>query len=143
MSSDGAFGVRSPARTEAKFQAMLDAAPDAMVGVSRDGTIVMVNTQTETLFGYERKELIDQPVELLITDRVKAAHPGHRASYFNEPRTRPMGAGLELSGRRADGTEFPAEISLSSIDTEDGVIALAAIRDTTDRKKAEAKFQAM
>ena len=135
MTPDGGSSVRSPARAEAKFQAMLDAAPDAMVGVSREGIIVMANTQTEALFGYERQELLGRPVELLIPDRVKAAHPGHRARYFSEPRTRPMGAGLDLAGRRADGTEFPAEISLSSMDTEDGVLALAAIRDTTDRKE--------
>jgi PAS domain S-box-containing protein len=116
---------------------MLDAAPDAMVGVDREGTIVMANIQTETLFGYERGELIGRPVELLVPDRVKAAHPSHRAGYFTQPRTRPMGAGLDLAGRRADGTEFPAEISLSSIDTEDGMLALAAIRDTTDRKRAQ------
>lgn len=137
MTSDGASTVRSPARTEATFQAMLDAAPDAMVGVSGDGIIVMANSQTETLFGYEYEELIGRPVELLVPDRVKDAHSGHRASYFAEPRTRPMGVGLDLAGRRADGTEFPAEISFSSIEIEEGVIALAAIRDTTDRKKTE------
>jgi protein-histidine pros-kinase len=116
---------------------MLDAAPDAMVGVGEDGLIVLANSRTETLFGYEREELIGRPVELLIPDRFRGSHPGHVARYLAEPRTRPMGAGLDLAGRRADGTEFPAEISLNSIDTEDGLVALAAIRDITDRKKAE------
>jgi PAS domain S-box-containing protein len=123
--------------TEARFQAMLDAAPDAMIGVNAQGRIVMANIQTEALFGYERAELIDQSIELLVPERVKSVHPRHRANYFVEPRTRPMGAGLDLAGRRADGTEFPAEISLSSIDTDEGSLALAAIRDVSQRKATE------
>jgi protein-histidine pros-kinase len=116
---------------------MLDAAPDAMVGVNREGTIVMVNVQTEAVFGFGREELIGQHVDLLVPDAVKDVHPHHRESYFREPRTRPMGAGLSLAGRRADGSEFPAEISLSSIETDGEVLALAAIRDITDRRNAE------
>jgi protein-histidine pros-kinase len=126
---------------EARFQAMLDAAPDAMVGVNPEGRIVMANIRTEALFGYKPKELIGQPIELLVPDRVKAVHPTHRANYFSEPRTRPMGAGLELAGRRVDGTEFPAEISLSSIDTDEGSLALAAIRDVSERKAAAKETQ--
>jgi PAS domain S-box-containing protein len=122
---------------------MLDAAPDAMVGVNRDGAIVMANIQTEALFGYERAELIGQQVEMLVPESARGIHPAHRDGYFREPRTRPMGVGLALAGRRFDGSEFPAEISLSSIETEDGTIALVAIRDVTDRKRAEAKVQAM
>ena len=124
-------------------QAMLDAAPDAMVAVGVDGTIVMANAQTEALFGHPREALVGQPVELLVPDRVRPIHPEHRARYFRQPKTRPMGVGLELAGRRSDGTEFPAEISLSSIRTDDGPIAIAAIRDITDRRKLEARFQAM
>ncbi len=116
---------------------MLDAAPDAMVGVNSDGVIVMVNVQTEAVFGYTRENLLGQQIEILVPERVKAVHPVHRTDYFREPRTRPMGAAIELSGRRADGTEFPAEISLSSIQTDDGPVALAAIRDITERQKAE------
>jgi protein-histidine pros-kinase len=124
-------------KAEATFQAMFDAAPDAMVGVDSRGVIVMANVQTETAFGYQRDQLLGQRIEVLVPDRVKDVHPSHRDGYFREPRTRPMGAGLELAGRRSDGTEFPAEISLSSIETEEGPVALAAIRDITDRKKRE------
>src|SRR5688572_13023382 len=122
---------------------MLDAAPDAMVGVNREGVIVMVNVQTEAVFGYTREDLLGQQIEILVPERVKDVHPTHRTDYFLEPRTRPMGADLELAGRRADGTEFPAEISLSSFETEEGQVALAAIRDITERLKAEDTFQAM
>jgi protein-histidine pros-kinase len=124
---------------EATFQAMLDAAPDAMVGVNVDGTIIMVNAQTENVFGFTREDLLGQSIEILVPERLRDVHPGHRARYFREPTTRPMGAGLELAGRRADGKEFPAEISLSSFETEDGTVALAAIRDITERKAREAE----
>jgi PAS domain S-box-containing protein len=123
--------------SESTFQAMLDAAPDAMVGVDSDGVIVMANVQTETLFGHTRESLLGQKIEVLVPERVRDVHPAHRTRYFREPRTRPMGAGLELAGRRQDGVEFPAEISLSSIATETGTIALAAIRDISDRKSRE------
>jgi PAS domain S-box-containing protein len=122
---------------ESTFQAMLDAAPDAMVGVNSEGVIVMVNVQTEAVFGYTRDELLGRPIEILVPHRVRDVHPDHRTRYFREPRTRPMGAGLELAARRSDGVEFPAEISLSSIRTEGGTVALAAIRDITDRKVRE------
>lgn len=135
--------LTSSATGESTFQAMLDAAPDAMVGVNSDGVIVMVNVQTEAVFGYTREDLLGQQIEILVPERVKGVHPTHRADYFLEPRTRPMGADLELAGRRADGTEFPAEISLSAIDTEEGQVALAAIRDITERLAAEDTFQAM
>src|SRR5436309_2771521 len=128
----------SVTRAQPNFQALLDAAPDAMVGVDPQGKIVMANVQTEELFGYRREELIGQPIEVLVPERVRAAHPAHRTGYFDHPRTRPMGVGLDLAGRRADGTEFPAEISLSAIDTDNDVLALAAIRDITDRKRIEA-----
>jgi PAS domain S-box-containing protein len=96
-----------------------------------------VNAQTERLFGYDRADLIGQPVENLVPARYHGAHSGHRTGYFTDPRTRPMGAGLDLYGLRRDGSEFPAEISLSSIETEDGLLATAAIRDITDRKNTE------
>jgi PAS domain S-box-containing protein len=96
---------------------LLEAAPDAIVGVTTDGRISLVNAQTERLFGYDRDELIGEPIEILVPDRVRSVHPGHRSGYFSQPQPRPMGAGMELAGRRKNGTEFPCEISLSSIDT--------------------------
>src|SRR5690348_6942524 len=110
---------------------MLEAAPDAIVGVDDAGKIVLANGQVETLFGYPRDQLLGREVEILVPERFRAAHPDHRKRYFAEPRTRPMGAGLNLFGLRRDGSEFPAEISLSSIETEDGRLATAAIRDVT------------
>jgi two-component system, cell cycle sensor histidine kinase and response regulator CckA len=112
--------------------ALLELAPDAIVGIGRDGLIVLVNAQVEVLFEYAREELLGEPVELLVPARFDA-HRSHRAGYFADPRTRPMGAGLELFGQRRDGSEFPAEISLSSIETEDGTLAIAAVRDVSER----------
>jgi PAS domain S-box-containing protein len=119
------------------FRQLLESAPDAIVGIGRDGRIAFVNAQTEKLFGYAREQLIGETVEKLVPERYHSAHSGHRSGYFHDPRTRPMGAGLDLYGLRSDGTEFPAEISLSSIETEDGLLATAAIRDISDRKDAE------
>ena len=115
---------------------LLEAAPDAMVCVDGAGQIVLVNAQAERLFGYGRQELAGQPVEMLVPDAAKAAHPARRAGYVKNPRARPMGAGLELSGRRRDGSTFPAEISLSAIDTDKGILVTAAVRDVTDRREA-------
>ncbi len=125
-------------KTQAKFQGLLEAAPDAMLGVDSDGLIQLVNTQAERLFGYRREELINRPIETLVPERARRAHPAHRRGYFENPEVRPMGAGIDLSGRRKDGTEFPAEISLSSIESEDGVLVTAAVRDATERKAFEA-----
>jgi len=119
--------------------AMLEYAPDAFVGVSSDGLIVLVNAQTESLFGYGRGELVGRPVELLVPERLRGGHESSRSGYFKDPRVRPMGAGLSLFGRRRDGSEFPAEICLSSVQTGDGVLALAAIRDVGERVAAAAE----
>ncbi len=113
--------------------ALLGLVPDALVGVSESGEIVFANEQTELLFGYPREQLIGRPVELLLPDRAAAAHREHRLDYFADPRTRPMGAGLELAGRRRDGSEFPAEISLASIEIDGSLLATAAIRDVSER----------
>jgi PAS domain S-box-containing protein len=122
---------------EAKFQGLLEAAPDAIVAVDAEGMIHLVNRQAEALFGYDRDELIGRPLDLLVPDRVRGVHPAYRARYFADPTPRPMGAGVELAARRRDGTEFPVDISLSSLQTEEGVLVSAAIRDVTDRKRAE------
>ena len=119
-----------------RFAGLLEAAPDAMVCVDADGRIALVNAQTERLFGYGRDELIGQPVEVLVPDAARDVHPRHRVGYVADPRPRPMGAGMELAGRRRDGTTFPAEISLSAIDTEEGILVYAAVRDVTQRRLA-------
>jgi PAS domain S-box-containing protein len=110
-----------------RFTGLLEAAPDAMVCVEVDGRIVVVNAQAERLFGCARDELIGQPVEILVPDEARQVHPGHRARYVADPVPRPMGAGMQLAGRRRDGTTFPAEISLSAIDTDEGVLVTAAV----------------
>ena len=126
--------------TDDLFTGLMEAAPDAMVCVDADGRIAVVNAQAELLFDYPREELIGQPVEVLVPDQVRAVHPGHRAGHLADPRPRPMGAGMELAGRRRDGSTFPAEISLSTIGTADGgTLALTAVRDVTERLEARAE----
>jgi PAS domain S-box-containing protein len=131
------FGAGWFATDTAPFGAFLEAAPDAVVIIGPDGHIAFVNAQTERLFGFSREELLGQPVECLLPDRFRGAHAGHRESYRSDPRTRPMGAGLELFGLRKTGDEFPVDISLSPLPTEHGVLLTAAIRDMTERKRAE------
>src|SRR5439155_507696 len=109
--------------------------------VNKEGRLVLVNRRTEELFGYTREELLGASVERLVPERFQDRHPRERRGYFTDPRPRPMGKGLALSGRRKDGTEFPAEISLSPLETEEGVLVSSAIRDITDRKRAEEQRQ--
>ena len=124
------------------FRALLESAPDAMVIVNGMGAMVLVNGQAERLFGYPREELIGQPVELLVPQSHQAQHEQKQRGYLADPRVRSMGSGLELCGRRKDGTEFPAEISLSPLKTAQGVLVSAAVRDVSERRQAEQALHA-
>jgi PAS domain S-box-containing protein len=135
--------VSARKRAEAVVQSLVEAAPDAIVGVDAGGVIRLVNRQAEIVFGWPRADLVGRSIDALVPDAARPRHPGHREGYFSRPRTRPMGAGLELSGRRRDGTEFPAEISLSVLETDDGRLAVAAVRDVTERKLIERERDAL
>ncbi len=124
-------------RSEAQTDAIFEAASDAILIVARSGIITSANRKTEEMFGYPRAALLGQPLEMLLPERLRSRHIGHRAAYFQEPHARPMGRGLDLVARRGDGTEFPVEISLSYMETEDGLRALAFVTDITQRQAME------
>lgn len=128
-------------RAEGKFQLVVESAPNAMVMIDRDGRIILINAQTEKLFGYMRDELLGQPVELLVPKRFRSQHPEYRTSFLANPAARAMGVGRDLFGQRKDGSEFPVEIGLTPIESDEGLLVLSAIVDITERKRAEQKFR--
>ncbi len=135
--------VRDSKLMEASYRNLLDSTPDAIVIVNVTGRIILANSQAESVFGYAADELVGEPVEILLPERYRPEHVVHRTRYFDQPRTRAMGAGLELYGLRKNGTEFPVEISLSPLHTEEGNLVMSAIRDISDRRKAEQKFRGL
>src|SRR6478609_2123505 len=140
-SADRGFHTEQAIAAEQRFQLVVEAAPSAMVMVDATGAIVMVNAQAERMFGYTRTELLGQPIEMLVSPRYRVHHPGLREGFYGEPRARPMGAGRELYGLKKDGSEFPVEIGLNPIETDEGMMVLSAIVDITERKAADAALR--
>jgi PAS domain S-box-containing protein len=128
-------------KSEERLRRVVESAPNAMVMINAAGKIDMVNTQAERLFGYNRAEMLGQPIEMLVPERFRGHHPGLRHSFFTDPKSRPMGAGRDLFGLKRDGSEFPVEIGLNPIETDEGVMVLSAIVDLSGRKRMEERFR--
>jgi hypothetical protein len=127
-------------QSEETARAVLESASEGIVLIDAEGRVTLVNAAAERMFGYLRGELLGRPLEILLPERMRQAHAGHRGGYFAEPRVRPMGIGLDLAGRRQDGAEFPVEISLSHVRAAEGDIAIAFITDITERKRVEGEL---
>jgi diguanylate cyclase (GGDEF)-like protein/PAS domain S-box-containing protein len=136
-----AAAVAERRRVAERFGIAVESAPNAMVMVDRRGRIALVNSQAVKMFGYNREELTGQPVEVLIPERFRGGHPGHRMEFSSSPRARPMGAGRDLYAVRKDGSEFPVEIGLNPIETDDELLVMSAIVDITERKRAEEQIR--
>lgn len=126
---------------EIKFRGLLEFAPDSVIIVNSEGKIILINTQAEKMFGYNQDELIGEPIEVLIPERLREAHIRHRRDYYANPQMRPMGASLDVICQRKDGREFSSETSLSPMRSDEGLIVISVIRDITDRRKAEEKIK--
>jgi PAS domain S-box-containing protein len=133
--------ISSRKRLEERFRQVVESAPSAMVMISSTGKIVMVNTQAERVFGHERQDMLGKPIEMLVPERYRSKHPQLRGSFFSSPVSRPMGAGRDLYGLKKDGTEFPIEIGLNPIETDEGPMVLSAIVDISSRKRLEERFR--
>jgi len=129
-----------PLESQTMFEGLFEAAPDAIVLVNDEGRILRINRQAELMFGYSREELLDKPVETLLPPRFRERHVAHRSAYLAEPRSRSMGAGLELHGLRKDGSEFPVDIVLSPLQTDDQLFVVSVIRNIAERKEMEAEL---
>ena len=142
--SDAGSASLNPATTaenvDSRFRLVVEASPSAMVMVNAAGRIEMVNIQAERVFGYSRTEMVGQPVEMLLPERMRGHHPALRTSFFGDPKSRPMGIGRDLYARRKDGSEFPVEIGLNPIETAEGHMVLSAIVDISERKRSEERF---
>ncbi len=134
-------GDASPGYAQAIFEKLFEFSPDAIVLTDAVGRITKANAQAERVFGYTREELIGQKIELLIPEHFRQIHPTHRSEYSAQPQPRPMGIGLELHGKRKDGSEFPVDIMLSPVETSEGRMTVSVVRDITDRKRAEEALQ--
>ena len=133
--------ITSRKRLEERFRQVVESAPNAMVMINQRGIIEMVNAQAERVFGFTRGEMLGQPIEMLVPERFRRNHPGLRSSFFHDPASRPMGAGRDLFGLKKDGSEFPVEIGLNPIETDEGTMVLSAIVDISGRKRLEERFR--